>query len=323
MSILRNLVLLTLAAATTAQSQGLDAQTIVRRSVAADAANWRLARTREYSERVESRRLDSDGNTKSREVSIYDVLLVEGTPYHRLSGRQDKRLSLMDEEKERIKLAKSQAKRQKESGGQRVKRVGEYENRPEWLRDSWRDMADAFEFSLLAGEPSAFVIEAIPRAGYQPKSRAAQVLVHLRGTLWIDRTDYHLVKADVKAVDAVWVGMFLVRLSQGARAIIEMQKVHGEVWLLRKVSLSGSVRLGLLKTLNIQHERRCGAVGCWDQLRDQAQHGEWPAARAECEFCSETLYSFGSTRSTSAVNSTFPRAFANPAESRREHNTNQ
>ena len=34
-----------------------------------------------------------------------------------------------------------------------------------------------------------YVIEATSRQGYQPRSRTANMLVHLQGKLWVDKQD--------------------------------------------------------------------------------------------------------------------------------------
>jgi hypothetical protein len=98
------------------------------------------------------------------------------------------------------------------------------------------------------------VIEAVPRQGYQPKTRTANVLVHLQGKLWVDKQDYHLVSAEVEVVDTISVGLFLVRLAKGSRAAFEQTRVNHEVWLPRRVQVFVSARLGLLKVLNIEQE---------------------------------------------------------------------
>jgi hypothetical protein len=104
------------------------------------------------------------------------------------------------------------------------------------------------------GANGLYVIEATPREGYQPGSRTGKVLAHLRAKLWVDKQDYHLVKAAVEAVDAIWVGLFLVRLAKGSHATFEQARVNDEVWLPRQARAFISVRLGLLKVLHIEQE---------------------------------------------------------------------
>src|SRR4030095_4176861 len=82
---IRALLMLGLAPATALLAE-VDAREIIRRAVAADERNWTGARKYGFSERVDARRLDSEGRLKSKDVKIYDVMLLEGSPYRRLGG---------------------------------------------------------------------------------------------------------------------------------------------------------------------------------------------------------------------------------------------
>lgn len=64
----------------------VDVRELIRRAVAADERNWKVARNYASSERVDYRRLDSTGQLKSREVTTFDVTLPHGSPYRRLTS---------------------------------------------------------------------------------------------------------------------------------------------------------------------------------------------------------------------------------------------
>jgi hypothetical protein len=128
----------------------------------------------------------------------------------RLAERDDRPLPPADEKKEQVKLARATAERRKETAPQRALRLVEYESRPEWQREAWRELPDAFDFRL-AQEASwdgntMYVIEATPRQGYQPRTRTAKILAQLQAKLWVDKQDHHLVKAEVKVVDTICGG---------------------------------------------------------------------------------------------------------------------
>jgi hypothetical protein len=250
-------LLLILASATAVLSQA-DAREVIRRAVAADERNWKVARNYTFSERVDSRYLDSQGRVKSQEVRIQDVMLLDGSPYRRLVARDNRPLQPAEERKEQEKLARSAAERREETSAQRAQRLAEYDRRPEWQREAWRELPEAFNFRLAAEEAwdghSLYVIEATPRPGYQPRSRTAKVLAHLQCKLWVDSQDYHLLKAEVEVVDTISVGLFLVRVAKGSRAAFEQTFVNDEVWLPRHVWAFASARLGLLTVLRIEQE---------------------------------------------------------------------
>jgi hypothetical protein len=250
-------LLLILASATAGLCQ-TDAREIVRRAVAADERNWKAARNYTFSERADLRYLDSQGRVKSQEIRIHDIMLLDGSPYRRLVARDDRSLPRGEEKKEQEKLARSIAERREETAAQRAQRLAEYDRRPEWQREAWRELPEAFDFRLAREEVwdghSLYVIDATPRQGYQPRSRTAKVLAHLQGKLWVDRQDYHLLKAEVEVVDTITVGLFLVRVAKGSRAAFEQTLVNDEVWLPRHVRAFVSARLGLLKVLRIEQE---------------------------------------------------------------------
>ncbi len=87
----------------------------------------------------------------------------------------------------------SPAERREETAVQRAQRLAEYDRRPEWQREAWRELPEAFDFRLAAQEVwdghSLYVIEAAPRQGYQPRSRTAKVLPTSRASFgWTSRT---------------------------------------------------------------------------------------------------------------------------------------
>jgi hypothetical protein len=246
-----------LASATALPAQ-VDAREIVRRAVAADERNWKVARNYTFSEREKLRYLDSQGRVKSQEVSTRDVLLLDGSSYSRLVARDDRPLPPGEESEEQQKLATSIAERRGQTAAQRAQRVAEYYLRPEWQREAWRELAKAFDFRMAAEEApddrGLYVIEATPRRGYQAPSRTAKMFAHLRAKLWVDKQDYHLVKGEVEVVDTIWAGLFLVRVSKGSRAAFEQTRVNDEVWLPSHMQAFVWARLGLLKALHIEQE---------------------------------------------------------------------
>ena len=163
----------------------VDAREIIRHAVSGDERNWRVARNYAFLQRVELRRLDAQGKVELSEVQTYDVTLQAGTPYRQLVQRDDRPLSPVEEKREQERLAKSIAERRQETAAERARRLSAYERRPDWQREAWSELTEAFEFRLL-GEGileghSIFMIEAMPRQGYQPRSRTAKLFSSLRG----------------------------------------------------------------------------------------------------------------------------------------------
>jgi hypothetical protein len=247
-------VLLGLAA--TALLGQVDARQIIRQAVAADERNWRIARNYTFLQRVELRRLDAQRRVKSSEVQTYDVTLQEGTPYRQLVQKDDRPLPAAEEKKEQASLAKSIAARRQETAAERARRLSAYEGRPDWQREAWHELPDAFEFRV-AGEGTldgrnVFIIEALPRQGYQPRSSTAKLFRSIKGRFWVDQQDHQMVKVEAEVTDTISVGLFLVRVAKGSRAILELTSVNNEVWVPERLQVFASARLGLVKVLHIE-----------------------------------------------------------------------
>jgi len=174
-----------------------------------------------------------------------------------LAARDDRPLPASEQKQEQEKLARNIVERQSETEAQRIERVATYE-RPEWQRDAWRELPEAFDFRLDKDEvldgQRLFVVEATPRQGYQPQSRTARIFSHLQGKLWIGQQDYQLVKAKVEVTVAITAGLFLIRVAKGSHAELEQTRVNSEVWLPHRMQAVVSARVGLLRVVRIEQE---------------------------------------------------------------------
>jgi hypothetical protein len=238
----------------------VDAREIIRHAVPADERNWRIARNYAFLQRVELRRLDTQGRVKSSEVRTYDVTLQAGTPYRQLVQRDDRPLPPSEEKRERKRLAESIAERLQESVAERAERLSAYERRPDWQREAWHELPEAFEFRL-AGERmldgrGVHIIEATPRLAYQPRSRTAKLFRSIKGRFWVDQQDHQIVRVEAEVIDNIWMGIFLVRVSKGSRATLELTRASDGVWVPGSLQVFASARLGLLKALSFEQRVR-------------------------------------------------------------------
>jgi hypothetical protein len=251
-------VLIVILASASALLSQDDAREVIRRAVAADLRNWKTARDYTFSERVDSRYMDSQGRLKSREVRSHDVLLLDASPYRRLVARDDRPLLPADEKKEQEQFNRNVTARRQETVVQRTLRVTEYARRPDWQREAWRELPEAFDFRFVAEENldghRLYVIEAVPRHGYEPGTRTGKILARLKAKLWVDRQDYRVVKVEADVMETISVGLFLVRVAKGSHATLEQIPVNQGVWLPHRVHAILSARVGLVKMLRIDQE---------------------------------------------------------------------
>lgn len=247
-------VLLLAAACTLTAAQ--DPREIVRRSVQRMDHNMAIARNYTFLERSETRELDSDAHVKTRKIMLYDVTLLEGSPYRRLVGKDDHPLSGEEERNEQKKLADSIAQRQKETPAARARRIADWEKKRQREREPLDEVPDAFNFQI-TGEGQidgrdAWIIEGTPRPGYHARSSLAKLFPKFRGKLWIDKADYQWVRTEAEVTDNISWGLFVARLSKGARLDVQMTRVNDEVWLPKRIEAKVSARLALVKKYRIE-----------------------------------------------------------------------
>lgn len=235
-----------------------DARELVRQAVARIDYNLEAARNYTFLERSEMRELNGEGRIKSRNIRLYDITLLEGSPYRRLVGKDDHPLPPDEERKEQKKLDDSIAERRKETPQQRERRIADWEKRRQREREPLDEIADAFDFrvageELLNGRP-VWVIDASPRPDFHPRSSLAKIFPKVRGRLWIDKGDHQWIKTESEVIGTISFGWVLARLNKGARLNFEMTRVNEEVWLPRRIEAAGSAKLALLKSYHIESD---------------------------------------------------------------------
>jgi hypothetical protein len=229
-----------------------DANEIIRRSTDRDFANFESRKNYTYQERTEVREYNGKGKLSKTEIETNEILILDGRPYERLIARNDKLLSEKDAAKEQKKLDNELEKRRRQSASEKAKlekeRVEDQKNLHEFT--------EAFDFRVLgeeivSGKP-AWVLSLTPKPGYRAKSSLAKMFAKLRGKVWIDKGEYHWVKAEGEAIDTLSIGFFLFRVAKGATLSFEQAHVNGEVWLPSRISIRAEARLALLKKMRAE-----------------------------------------------------------------------
>jgi hypothetical protein len=112
-------------------------------------------------------------------VKTYQVLMVEGSPYHRLLAIDDRPLSAKEQSKEERKLRDEIVLRQNESPRERARRIAKYEKDRRHDHAMLMDMVGAFDFRLAGQENvnghDCWILDAQPKPGLEPKDRETNV----------------------------------------------------------------------------------------------------------------------------------------------------
>ncbi len=236
-----------------------DAAEIVRRSVSRDSHNWDLARNYTFVERNVTKNFDSHGNLKSTESETHELMILYDQPYSKLIARNDQPLSEKEAKKVQEKLDKYVAERERETPDQRARRLADFEKRRQKQRELFREIPEAFDFRLTGEEKvnghDTWVVEGRPKPGYKARDPlVARVFPKVAGTLWIDKSAYQWVKAELETQDTISYGVFLARLGKGTRVEFEQIRVNDEVWLPLRIHGRANVRIALLKKMNAELE---------------------------------------------------------------------
>ncbi len=228
---------------------------MIRQAADKDIENQKAQRDYTYTQREEQHKLDGKGEVKSTESRTYEILVLYDDQVRKQIAKDDKPLPAKDAAKEEEKLQKIIDKREKESDDDRKKRIAASEKGQEEGREFVKEIADAYNFTVVGSEPvngrNAWIVDARPRPGYEPHMKNAKFLPKFQFRVWIDQKEQQWVKIDAKAIDTVSVGLFLFRLHKDSNVQIELLRINDEVWLPKHVALKIGGRIALLKGLNM------------------------------------------------------------------------
>ena len=228
---------------------------LIRRVAENDMANDKKLRDYTYTEREETKKLNKKGEVSSTESKTSEVLQIYGETVEKLIAKNDKPLSEKEAAKEDERIQKIIDKRKNESDSDREKRIKKEEKDREEGREFVKEVADAYNFTLLGVEPvngrDAWVIQADRRPDYVPHKKEAKLLAKVVGKVWIDKEEDQWVRLDTRVTDTISFGLFLARLHEGTRVIVEQTRVNDEVWLPKHAAIHVDVRVALLKNFDV------------------------------------------------------------------------
>jgi hypothetical protein len=245
--------LLSLVLTTVAAAWAQDPYDLVRHSIAQDQLDW--VRMKDYTWQASGveKRLDSHGKVESTKREVWETLMLDGQPYRRTVERDGKPLSADEQRKEQEKLDKETRKLSSESDADKQRRMQDAEKRRRREFAFLSEIPDLFDLkfegeSTIDGRP-VWIVSGVPRPGAKAKSSDAKMLLKVRGRMWIDKATYQWARVEAETTDTISWGLFLARLSPGAKMVFEQAEVNSEAWFPKRLVMSGSGRIGLIKRL--------------------------------------------------------------------------
>ena len=212
------------------------AEEIVRRSIAATEMNWSEAPGYTFLRRDVKVKRGSQQTNQTFEISM-----IEGSPYRRLIAENDQALPDPLRSAEGQKMQTEIQKREHESERERRKRVASYLDERTRDRALLLEIADAFDYTL-AGEDrvdnhDTWILEGLPKPEYQPKSRDAKVMSHMRVRMWIDQESYQWVRVEAEVLSPVSLYGSLAKVGAGTKFLFEQAPVAANIWLPKHFSI--------------------------------------------------------------------------------------
>ncbi len=230
-----------------------DPKDLVRRSIAQDQLGW--VRMQDYTWQANSveRHYDSHGKVESTKRETWETLILDGEPYRRMLERDGKPLNADQQRDEQVKLDRETKKLKNQTPAEKQNRLEQAKKRREREFAFLSEIPDLFDLKLegestVDGRP-VWVVSGAPRPDAQPKTHDAKVLLKVRGRMWIDKATYQWVKVEAETTATISWGVFLARLAPGAKMIFEQTAVSPELWLPKRLFVSGNGRVALFKHL--------------------------------------------------------------------------
>jgi len=241
-----------------AEAWAQDPYDLVRRSIAQDQLDW--VRMKDYTWQAHSveTHLDSHGKVEATRRESWETLMLDGQPYRRTLERDGKPLSADEERTEQKKLDRETRRLSTESPAEKQRRMTEAEQRRRREFAFLSEIPDLFDLRLesdsaIDGRP-VWVVSGAPRPGAKARSGDAKMLLKVRGRMWIDKATYQWARVEAETTDTISWGLFLARLNSGAKMVFEQTEVNSDLWLPKRLLLTGSGRVGLVKRLTRNEE---------------------------------------------------------------------
>jgi len=235
-----------------------DPREIVRRSIEQDQLDW--TRMKDYTWQAQSveRHFDSHSKVQSTKREKWETLILYGQPHRRMLEKDGSPLSPQDARNEEKKLDDASRKLSSESATQKQNRLEEASKLRKREFAFLSEIPELFDLRLegesTIGGRRVWIVSGEPRPGAQPRSRDAKMLLKARGRLWVDQLTFQWAKVEAQTTGTISWGVFLARLDPGARLVFEQAPVNDEIWLPKRLYMTGSGRLGLIKRLSQDQE---------------------------------------------------------------------
>lgn len=219
-----------------------------------------------YTQEITSRELGKDGTLVEKKSETFHVTFYKGKRIRRLIAKNGKALSADEQakvdknvEKQLIELENKAAKKEAriatttsgEESGDEEKRI----SLAELLRASVLINPRYEQFR--GRDVIVFDFEPNPDFDFKNVKSILKFFGKTAGVIWIDAQDKQVARLEAVLADNFRVGgLLLANMKKGAAFTIENSRVNNEIWLPSQIDLNLSVKVLLVKGININQVAR-------------------------------------------------------------------
>jgi hypothetical protein len=214
-----------------------------------------------YRQTVTMRELGKDGALRDKESQTAQVSFYGGKRIRRLIAKNGKPLSPDEQAKEdkdveklvtelENKAAKNQAKIAKQSADEKPEENDKRVSVAELLRAS--NLVNPRRERFRGRDVIVFDFEPNPNFEFKNVKSFLKFFGKMAGVMWIDAQDKQVTRLEAVLADNFKVGGgFMANMQKGAAYISESERINDEVWLPSRVELNASIKVLLIKGINI------------------------------------------------------------------------
>lgn len=191
--------------------------------------------------------------------TVYEVLIIEGSPYQKIVAEDGHPLSALRAHEEEQKLHRERARREKESAHERRRRIERYTEDRNRDHALLVELCDAFDYTVTGeqqiGENSVWLLEGKPKPDYVPKTREAKVLSGMNVEFWIEKTSYQWMRVEAEVMRPISIYGVIAKVGPGTKFVLEQEQVSPNLWLPKRLSMQVKASaLGFINEDRVQDE---------------------------------------------------------------------
>jgi hypothetical protein len=214
-----------------------------------------ILETYSYVQRSTSRELGKDGVLRDKESATYQLSFYKGYRIRRLIEKDGKPLSAGDQED-----ADKDAGKQVEDIEKRITKK-EASTGPPSGEERRISIAEVLKASTLSNprrerfrgrDVIVFDFEPNPNFDYKNAKSMLKFFGKTAGAMWIDEKDKQVARLEAFLFDSFKIGGgVLAKLKKGASFTLEQERVNDEIWLPSTADINLSLRLLLVKGIDL------------------------------------------------------------------------